>query len=371
MDETVLDEFVSFLSQSAKPALREKALEYVVGLSGSEEGLRSLETRLPNIVAALLELVEDANKSFVEDVFKALINLCSYDKTAPKVTEKEAVVSKLLSTICDSSFEFANHSCTVLSNLSRNSHSCGHILACLENQKSDTGGAMINLAKLVEVFCKEGYNPKAALHPLGSVLANLTQRPEARKFILDKDQCVIQRLLPYTQYTASDVRRRGVVTALKNCCFEIDYHEWLLSDSVDILPYLLLPLAGPEQLNEDEMEGMPEDLQYLDEDKEREPDPAIRKLLIDTLTKLCTTKPGREMMKAKRAYIIMREFDKWERNEQLNDICQDLIQHLIGDEPSPGMENLEQVEIPTEMREKFDKLTAENPRVVDEDLARN
>lgn len=77
------------------------------------------------------------------------------------------------------------------------------------------------------------------------------------------------------------------------------------------------------------------------------------------------------MMKAKRAYIIMREFDKWERNEQLNDICQDLIQHLIGDEPSPGMENLEQVEIPTEMREKFDKLTAENPRVNDEDLARN
>lgn len=33
------------------------------------------------------------------------------------------------------------------------------------------------------------------------------------------------------------------------------HHEWLLSDAVDILPYLLLPLAGPEELSEEENEG--------------------------------------------------------------------------------------------------------------------
>lgn len=41
-----------------------------------------------------------------------------------------------------------------------------------------------------------------------------------------------------------------------NCHFvHIAHHEWLLSDAVDILPYLLLPLAGPEELSEEENEG--------------------------------------------------------------------------------------------------------------------
>lgn len=35
----------------------------------------------------------------------------------------------------------------------------------------------------------------------------------------------------------------------------LEYHEWLLGDEVDILPFLLLPLAGPEEFPEDEMES--------------------------------------------------------------------------------------------------------------------
>lgn len=70
------------------------------------------------------------------------------------------------------------------------------------------------------------------------------------------------------------------------CC--IGCHEWLLSDEVDILPSLLLPLAGPEQFEgeEEKMEQLPEDLQYLPADKEREADPGIRKMLIETLMKV-------------------------------------------------------------------------------------
>lgn len=32
------------------------------------------------------------------------------------------------------------------------------------------------------------------------------------------------------------------------------HHEWLLGPKVDILPFLLLPLAGPEDFSEEEME---------------------------------------------------------------------------------------------------------------------
>lgn len=33
-------------------------------------------------------------------------------------------------------------------------------------------------------------------------------------------RCVIQRLLPYTQYEESSTRRGGVVGTLRNCCFD-------------------------------------------------------------------------------------------------------------------------------------------------------
>ena len=56
---------------------------------------------------------------------------------------------------------------------------------------------------------------------------------------------------------------------------------------MDILPYLLLPLAGPEELSEEEMEGLPEDLQYLGDDKMREDDPDIRKMLIESVMQVC------------------------------------------------------------------------------------
>lgn len=52
---------------------------------------------------------------------------------------------------------------------------------------------------------------------------------------------------------------------------------------MDILPFLLLPLAGPEDFSEEEMERLPVDLQYLPPDKQREPDADIRKMLVEAV----------------------------------------------------------------------------------------
>lgn len=37
---------------------------------------------------------------------------------------------------------------------------------------------------------------------------------------LSSPRCMLQRLLPFTQYEGSAVRRRGVVGTIRNCCFE-------------------------------------------------------------------------------------------------------------------------------------------------------
>ena len=56
-----------------------------------------------------------------------------------------------------------------------------------------------------------------------------------------------------------------------------------MGENVDILPHLLLPLAGPEEFPEDDMEKLSPDLQYLDDSKTREPDAGVRKMLLDAL----------------------------------------------------------------------------------------
>lgn len=70
----------------------------------------------------------------------------------------------------------------------------------------------------------------------------------------------------------------------------IDYHEQLLSEDLELLPQLLLPLAGPEEFTDEENDKLPLDLQYLPGDKKREPDFIIRKTLVEAIL-LVSTNP--------------------------------------------------------------------------------
>ncbi|XP_025943907.1 protein HGH1 homolog, partial [Apteryx rowi] len=193
----------------------------------------------------------------------------------------------------------------------------------------------------------------------GPLLCNLSQVPEGRRGLLDRSRCSVQRLLPFTQYKDSAVHRRGIVGALRNCCFEHEHHEWLLSDEVDVLPFLLLPLAGPEEFPEEEMERLPADLQYLPQDKQREEEPDIRKMLLEAIMLLTATKAGRHVVREKGAYLVLRELHRWERDPDVLSACEKLIQVLIGDEPGPGMENLLEVSVPEEVEQQLQRLDRE------------
>lgn len=49
----------------------------------------------------------------------------------------------------------------------------------------------VGLAQLVVMLCTEAFNPHAKLHYLAPLLSNLTQLPEARRFLMDKDRSVV------------------------------------------------------------------------------------------------------------------------------------------------------------------------------------
>ncbi|XP_077996162.1 protein HGH1 homolog [Glandiceps talaboti] len=345
-DKGKLEEFLQFLTLDTRLDVLSVALQHILGLTGSVEGIRLLQSDM-RYHSALFTLFRHPQEAIAKDAYLAVLNLSADEKMARTfVFEYDAVVSNFVEYILKSDSVFADQVCAILTNITRNVECCKKVLK--EIEEGDFG-----LVQIVEVFCNENYNPKNKLHYIGPFLSNLTQLPEARKFILDKDRCVIQRLLPYTQYEASATRKGGIVATLRNCCFETEYHTWLLSDQVDILPRLLLPLAGPEELTEEEMEGMPEDLQYLEEEKKRETDPDIRQMLLEAVFQLCSTKEGRKTVKDKQTYIIIRELHRSEKEPAVEEMCFKLINLLISDEPEPGMEELHLVDIPENVEKKL------------------
>ncbi|XP_028303404.1 protein HGH1 homolog [Gouania willdenowi] len=349
LSEAEVSELLQFLTPGARPDVKGRATDYMLGMSGHRDGCRFLRSA-PDLIRCLFALTSDPSIAIVKDCYHILINL-SADETLHQVLVTEVqILPVLLKNLQDPDYVFSDQISSILSNLTRHTPTCRTVLKVLQEK--------LGLAELVQIFCTEGFNKKAKLHYLAPLLSNLTQLPEARSFLMAPDRCVIQRLLPFTQYAASVVRRGGVIGTLRNCCFDYTHHEWLLSDAVDILPFLLLPLAGPEELTEEENEGLPVDLQYLPEDKQREEDPDIRKMLLETLLLLTATKAGRLTLKEKNVYFIMREFDRWEKDVHVSAACEKLIQVLIGDEPEPGMENLMEVEIPTDVEEKLKEADA-------------
>ncbi|XP_069588208.1 protein HGH1 homolog [Ranitomeya imitator] len=360
MDPALCSEFLAFLRPGVRADVKSQALEYVLGVSATPEGRRSL-CELPGLVRAVLDVTSDPSPPLIQDSYHILVNLTSDPCTHRFLLEIPPLLPALAERLTDPHYVYADSVCTVLCNLSREEASCRAVITAL----TDRG-----LNKLLEMICSPHYNAAAALHYLGPLMCNLTQLPEGRSFILDRSRCVLQRLLPYAHFQGSVVRRGGIVGTLRNCCFSHGDHSWLLGDDIDLLPFLLLPLAGGEEYGEDEVEVLPPDLQYLPEDKQREPDPDIRKMLIECLQLLCATPDGRRILKGRGTYLILRSLDSWETEADVKRSCEKVIQILIGDEPESGLENLLEVSVPPEVEKQLKRLDEEEERAQQEEAAK-
>lgn len=304
-------------------------------MTGSKEGLEEI-IKLPQMVVALITLLSDTTKVVAKDAALSLVNISALTEGAVTLVNLEIkqhcpplqnppnnIIHEILQNIYDPNSYIADQCCMILSNLTRCSHLIEKIVDLIEEHGK-------GLDELINVFTKIGYNKSGAkLHYLGPVLSNLSQSHRIRMFILHKTKCIIQRLLPFTEYKESLVRRGGIIGTLKNCCFEEDFHDWLLSDEVDILPSLLLPLAGNEEFDDEDNEKLPLELQYLPEGKMREEDPDIRFMLIEAITQLVAKKPNRELIRNKNTYIVLRELHKWETDKRVLVACEDLVNILI------------------------------------------
>lgn len=315
-------QLIEFLDNT-NPEVQALAAEHISGLSEDSSFVEFVKSNL----TVLDKIISKAETSLIcaNHTMSALINL-SRDAAISGHLE-QLFLPYILSLIVNKSYPMADLSAMLLSNITKRESAVDSLLGLRLN------GTPV-LEVLLDIFCQSrSYNKDADFHFLASVFADITRIQEGRLFFVVEDAKYLKDLLPFTTHD-NLIRKGGCTSAIKNCCFETEFHSKILEDSFSLLPAILLPLAGPEEMSEDDMDGMPVELHFLEASKKREIDPALRKIFVEILVLLGVSKEGREVMRKRKVYPILRDLHKVETDEQVENQIEEIVQLLIRDESS-------------------------------------
>ncbi|XP_043509169.1 protein HGH1 homolog [Frieseomelitta varia] len=359
--ELTIKEIFQLLKPNVQSVAKSTVLERVLlPLTDMTEEREKL-IKFPHLLKQLIALLQDSSTAIAKDTSLALINIIADEagaKTFLSISESSSKFGKYNYNLIHVSIRFimdkesilADPCCMILANMTRPQHLADRIMTLIRT-------SCYTWDDIIKAFCSKQYNNVGGkLHYLSSVFCNLSQSRRMRKYLMDRDHKMIQKFLPFIDYPDSLVRRSGIVGIIKNCCFDVENHGWLLSPEIDILSYLLIPLAGPEKFDDKDNAKLPKGLQNLPETKQREPNADIRVMLLEAITQLCATRKSREILRKKNTYIILREYHKWEENDTALFICEDLVNILLRTEEEIGLDNIKKVEVPSKYKKKFNKM---------------
>jgi len=331
---TELEELVDFIIHP-NPQIRLLAAEGLIPYSLSQPSIFKADNFKP--VENLKKLIKDHPK-VAEHVLTILINLTADQEILEKVASDDKFLDDLLGYVVLPEEPNANLHSMLLANLAKYDGFKKIIDRKQPPQKGlETDELVVN--QLLDLFVKGAdgtYNKNADFDHLAYLFADLSKHAEFRQHFLkqqDYDSVIpLNKIKVFTEHK-SDVRRKGVASAIKNIAFEIPCHAQLIAeDEIDILPYILLPITGSEEYDEDDMMDMLADLQLLPPDKERDSDPNIIQTHIETLMLLTTTKEVRDYLRKVKVYPIVRETHMRVDNEGVQDACERLVQVLMRDD---------------------------------------
>ncbi|KAJ7663888.1 hypothetical protein DFH06DRAFT_1324398 [Mycena polygramma] len=329
--------------------------------------------------------------SVAHDAFRALVNLSDSPMLVASLSEP-AFLTFIVSYIINPQSVLADLAAMLLSNLTASSAACSTVLSLNieiipeptfpnsfypSQSRCATAVAptpypagqprsVLALPLLVDAFVQGAETDESAttrirkgnVHFLASVFANLSTSPAGRNFflgarasnVLEPDGALeypLVKLVAFTEHKDT-IRRGGVASTIKNCAFHAPGHQAILgpdslgvsvppsasvAPGIDALPYLLLPLAGPEEFDLEDQEKLPDALQLLPPSKTREPDPAIRLIHVETLLLLCHTRWGRDYLREHGVYEIVRAAHESETVDKISEHIERLVNLLKGDEP--------------------------------------
>ncbi|KAF2271781.1 DNA-binding protein-like protein HGH1 [Westerdykella ornata] len=343
---TELEELVEFLHHG-NTQIRQVAADHLVGYSQSHSTLFKRNQLEP--IKDLKLLVKDY-APIAKNALTILINTSGHDQEVLKaLAEDDAFLEVLLSRITNPKEPNANEIAMLLANLAKHDS----MQRIIELKRAAVPKPLSNspyaIDQLLDCFVKGAdgaLNKHADFDYLSYFFADLAKFPQGRIYLTTPqphDSLIIPltKLQVFTSH-ASHIRRLGVSSCIKNSAFHIPAHPTLLSNlspdpnlplpphtGANLLPYLLLPLMGPEEYSDEDTEGMLDECQLLEPDKERERDVEIMKTHLETLLLLSTTREGREVLRRVKVYPIIRECHLQVEDEGVREACDRLVQVLM------------------------------------------
>lgn len=349
---TELEELVEFL-HSPQPAVVQIALDNLVGFSqGAHQQVFAYNNY--EAIKDLKKLSQNDQKTTVTQSVTILANLCDDIPMRKLIVEDVAYLEFLVTAIIRSTNSNADLMCIFLANLAKNDAitKIFDIKIKLSDEQKKVFALDHAMDCLMDCFVKGSdrtLNKYADFDYLSYFFADISRFELGRKYFVTEqayDEVVpISKLLVFTEKYDSKIRREGVASTIKNSLFDVDRHSTLVEDEkINLLPYVLLPIAGPEELDEDDMFNLPEELQLLPEDKKRDPVDTIISTHLESLLLLCTTREMRELLREKSVYPLVRELHKNHDSEQVTDLCDRLVQMLMRDEESKDAMDVDEEE---------------------------
>ncbi|KAK9318201.1 hypothetical protein V1522DRAFT_397288 [Lipomyces starkeyi] len=332
-----LEELVEFL-HSPQPMIRNIALQHLVGYSNGPQNTIFLRDNCRPIKD--LKIIARDTPKIAKDALTILANMSEFVKIRTMLVEDLGFLEFVVTSITNPEEPNADLFCILLANIAKdNAISNIFKIKAIKNQNEDLVSNKV-LDQLMDCFVKgaeKKLNKHATFDYLAFVFADISRLAEGRKYFVTEqeyDRVVpISKILVFTEYD-NLVRRAGVASTIKNSLFELSEHITLLDkDGVNVLPYLLLPLAGPEELSEEETFELPDELQLLPPDKKREPDHEILRVHVESLVLLGSTHYGRDFMRNNGVYPFIRELHLAVENDDVREICERLVQLIMADEP--------------------------------------
>ncbi|AEY94501.1 FAAL150Wp [Eremothecium gossypii FDAG1] len=340
-----LEELVSFL-HSPQPAVKQIALDNLVGFStGPHAGIFKNENYRP--IQDLKELAKNNSKTIVQQSVTILANLCDDPVMRMKIVTDIDFLSYLAWKICDLGNSSADIMCILLSNLAKD-EGITNIFGINGVHDSVSLDEKVFMSKnvidcLMDCFVK-GYDRKlnqyANFDYLSFFFADISRFRKGRNYFVEEQQydgvVPISKLLVFTEKYDNKTRRLGVASTIKNSLFDSLHHEKMLKyEKINLLPYILLPIATSRdsELDEEDLFNLPDELQFLPEDKQRDPVPEIICVHLESLLLLCTTANGREYLRSKSVYPLIRELHKNVENEEIGELCHRIVNMLMRGEP--------------------------------------
>ncbi|OAL00448.1 DUF383-domain-containing protein [Phaeosphaeriaceae sp. SRC1lsM3a] len=339
---TELEELVEFLHHG-NTQIRQAAAEHLVGYSQSDLPLFKRNQLEP--VKDLKLLIKDY-APIAKNALTILVNISSDSEVLKSLAKDDAFLELLLSRITSPREQGANEIAMLLANMAKDD-SLQRVLELKRDVPKELSKSKWAMDQLMDCFVKGAagaYNKHADYDYLSYFFADLAKFPKGREYLTtpqehDENIIPITKIQVFTDH-ASHIRRLGVASTIKNVAFHVPAHPILLSNlnpdptlpppsiGANLLPYILLPLMGPEEYADEDTDGMLDELQLLEPDKERESDVEIMKTHIETLLLLSTTQEARQVLRKVNVYPIIRECHLHVENEDVREACDRVVQIL-------------------------------------------